>query len=124
MTRQLAGQITEMFRPRISDFPKLPVTALFWWAKGRRPLGPPKYREKASNLDSTAGPASALSHKCQDVRKRGLSLSRPDPCSVDFGRETPKFRFEFCRGFFGGFFAPMFSKEKGPKKSTKNPPQN
>ena len=26
----------------MSDFPKLSVTALFWWAKGRRPLGPPK----------------------------------------------------------------------------------
>ena len=25
-----------------SDFLKLSVTALFWWAKGRRPLGPPK----------------------------------------------------------------------------------
>ena len=60
------------------------------------------------------------SHPCK-YRKR---FSRPDPCSVDFGRETPKFRFEFCRGFFGGFFPPIFSKKKGPKKSTKNPPQN
>ena len=45
MTRQLPGQITEMFRPRnfrFSDFPKLSVTALFWWGKGRRLLGPPK----------------------------------------------------------------------------------
>ena len=48
--------------------------------------------------------------------------SRPDPCSVDFGRETPKFRFEFCHGFFGGFFSAVFSKEKGPKKSTKKSP--
>ena len=30
------------FGPRISDFPKLSVTALFWWGKGRRLLGPPK----------------------------------------------------------------------------------
>ena len=30
------------FGPGISDFPKLSVTALFWCAKGRRPLGPPK----------------------------------------------------------------------------------
>ena len=45
-----------------------------------------------------------------------------DPCSVDFCRETPEFRFEFCRGFFGGFFPPIFSKEKGPKKSTKKSP--
>ena len=49
-------------------------------------------------------------------------MSRPDPCSVDFGREAPKFRFEFCRGFFDGFFPPVFSKEKGPKKSTKKSP--
>ena len=27
------------FSPRISDFPKLSVTALFWWAKGSRPSG-------------------------------------------------------------------------------------
>ena len=51
-------------------------------------------------------------------------FSRPDPCSVDFGREAPKFWFEFCRGFLGGFFPPVFSKEKGPTKSTKNPPKN
>ena len=49
-------------------------------------------------------------------------FSRADPCSVDFGCETPKFRFEFCRGFFGGFFLLFFSKEKGPKKSTKKSP--
>ena len=50
-------------------------------------------------------------------------LSRLDPCSVDFGRETPKFRFEFCRGFFG--FAPhIFSEEEGPKKFTKKSLQN
>ena len=29
------------FGPGISDFPRLSVKALFWWAKGRRPLGPP-----------------------------------------------------------------------------------
>ena len=46
-------------------------------------------------------------------------LSRPDPCSVDFGPETPKFWFENRRGFLGGFFPPVFSKEEGPKKSTK-----
>ena len=52
----------------------------------------------------------------------GVDLSRPDSCSVDFGRETPKFRFEICRGFFGGFFPPVLSKEKGPKKSTEKSP--
>ena len=35
-----------------------------------------------------------------------------------FGREAPKFWFEFCCGFLGGFFS-CFSKEKGPPKSTK-----
>ena len=46
-------------------------------------------------------------------------LSRQDPCSVDFGRETPTFRFEFCRGFFGGFFPPIFPR----KKARLNPPK-
>ena len=44
--------------------------------------------------------------------------SRLDPCSVDFGRETPKFRFEFCRGFFGGFFL-LFFQGKRPEKIRK-----
>ena len=44
------------------------------------------------------------------------NLSRPDPCSVDFGRETPKFRFELCRGLFGGFFTPIFFQGKRPEK--------
>ena len=35
-------------------------------------------------------------------------ISRPGPCSVGFGRETPKFRFEFCRGLFGEFFPDIF----------------
>ena len=34
------------------------------------------------------------------------NLSRPDPCSVDLGRETPRFWFEVCRGFLCGFFVP------------------
>ena len=51
------------------------------------------------------------------MRKAGVTKkSRPDPCSVDFDRETPKLRFEFCRGCFGRFFPPIFSKEKAPKK--------
>ena len=38
------------FGPRISDFPKLSVTALFWSAKGRRPLGPPnKWAQKRAS---------------------------------------------------------------------------
>ena len=43
-------------------------------------------------------------------------FSRADPCSVDFGRKTPKFRFEFC-GFFWWIFSSTFSKEKSTKKS-------
>ena len=50
-----------------------------------------------------------------------LGLSKADPCSVDFDSETPKFRFEFCRGFFGGFSPLTFSKEKAPKKHPKIP---
>ena len=54
-----------------------------------------------------------------------IGLARADPCSVDFGRETPKLGFEFCCGFFGGFFPPVsFSKENGPKKPPQNSPQN
>ena len=56
-----------------------------------------------------------------------LPGTRPEFLKVEslqcgFGRETPKFRFEFWRGFFGGFFPPIFSKEEGPKKSTKKSP--
>ena len=51
-------------------------------------------------------------------------LSRPDPCSVDFGPETPKFRFENCRGFLGGFFPPFFPRKKARKNPPKNPPKN
>ena len=35
---------------------------------------------------------------------------------MDFGRETPKFRFEFCRGFSRGFFPPIFFQGKRPEK--------
>ena len=51
------------------------------------------------------------------IRKHTSNVSRADPCSVDFGRETPKFRFEFCCGFLGGFFpSDFFTKERPPKK--------
>ena len=49
-------------------------------------------------------------------------MSRPDLCGVDFGRETPKFWFELCRGFLGGFFPPFFSRKKARKKSTRKSP--
>ena len=35
-------------------------------------------------------------------------FSRWDPCSTDFGCEAPTFWFEFCRGFWGGFFLLFF----------------
>ena len=41
---------------------------------------------------------------------------------MDFRRESPKFWFEFCCGFWGGFFLSVFRKEDGPKKSTKKSP--
>ena len=47
-------------------------------------------------------------------------LSKTDPCSVQFGCETPKFCFEFAVDF-GIFFAP---RKKGPKQLQKTPPQN
>ena len=43
---------------------------------------------------------------------KSAKLSRPDSCSVDVGREAPKFWFEFCCGFWVDFF----SKEKGRQK--------
>ena len=36
--------------------------------------------------------------------------------------KLPNSDLNFGRGFFGGFFPPIFSKEKGPKKSTKKCP--
>ena len=41
--------------------------------------------------------------------------SRANPCSVDFGHETPKFWFEFCCGFGGGFSS-CFIQGKRPKQ--------
>ena len=46
--------------------------------------------------------------------------SRPDPCSVDFRRKTPKFRFEFCCGFLVDFFLIFFPR----KMARTNPPKN
>ena len=37
--------------------------------------------------------------------------------------KLPNSDFEFCRGFWGGFFPPVFSKEKGRKNPPNNPPQ-
>ena len=51
----------------------------------------------------------------RDTRK-STPLQRPDPCSVDFGSETLKFRFEFC--FWVDFLLQSF-----PKKPEKNPPK-
>ena len=47
--------------------------------------------------------------------------SRPDPGSVDFGRESPKFRFEFCCGFLVDFFLLFFQRTIGGKIHQKNP---
>ena len=35
--------------------------------------------------------------------------------------KLPNSDLNFARGFLGGFFPPVFSKEKGPVKSTKSP---
>ena len=47
-------------------------------------------------------------------------ISRADPCSVEFHRETAKFCLEFCCGVLGGFFSWPCSKEKAPKKLHQN----
>ena len=49
-------------------------------------------------------------------------FSLPDPCSVDFCRETLEFRFEFCRGFFGGFFPSIFFQGERPEKIHRKSP--
>ena len=43
---------------------------------------------------------------------------------MDFGPETPKFWFENCSGFWGGFFAPVFPRKKARKNPPKIPRQN
>ena len=57
-------------------------------------------------------------------------LSRPDPCSVVSGRETPKFWFQFCCVFWGWIFSSCFffqgkrpqniHRKKSPAKFTWN----
>ena len=88
---------------------------LFWTSRASRPASFVKHSSSLKVLGSSS--AFIFYFAIADVPSP-LS-SRPDPCSVDFGPETPKFRFENCRGFLCGFFPPVFSKEKGPKKSTK-----
>ena len=46
-------------------------------------------------------------------------LSRADSSSVDFGREAPKFWFEFGHRILDGFSFWFFPRKKAPKKSTK-----
>ena len=51
---------------------------------------------------------------CLDDTDEIQGMSRPDPCSVDFGRETPKFRF--LPWILGRFFPPVSPNEQGPDK--------
>ena len=63
-----------------------------------------------------------MCRKGPNLEKNGLAwnLKRPDPCSVDFGRETPKFWFEFCCGFLDGFFLLFFPRQR-QKNNRKSP---
>ena len=61
---------------------------------------------------------------CPEAIRLGGCFSRPDPCSVDFGRETPKFRFEFCRGFLGIFSSCFFQGKRPEKIHQKIPRKN
>ena len=118
-----ASRTSPLFGPRTP--PIKPKRKIHYVLKGSCP----------KSLSDGYRPTSHIAAKRSETRVRRTSCStpesmprnhysRPDPFSVDFGRETPKFRFEFCRGFLGGFFPPVFSKEKGPKNPPKNPPQN
>ena len=58
--------------------------------------------------------------------KKGANVCPKQPSDVqilavwNFGRKTPKFWFEFCREFLGGFFPPVVFPRK---KARKNPPK-
>ena len=52
-----------------------------------------------------------------------LDFSRPDPCSVDFGRETPKLCFEFAVDFVDFFLVFLQGKRPNPKSTKKNMPR-
>ena len=70
--------------------------------------------------------ATDRSQICHFVRKstgEGKS-SRRGPCSVNFGREAPKFRFEFPVDFLVDFSLLLFPTKKARKNPQKNPPQN
>ena len=98
--------------------------------KGQGILHPTKFTPKVAGI-----PLSPISHLwiflffspifCLSKQQK---WSMPDPCSVDFGREAPKLRFEFCRGFLGGlefcrgFLPPILSKEKARKIHSKKSP--
>ena len=51
-------------------------------------------------------------------------MSRLDPCSVDFGREAPKVRFEYCCEFWGGCFEGKVSRRIHQKLPPQNSPGN
>ena len=51
-------------------------------------------------------------------------LSRPDPCSVDFGRKTPKFWLNFAVDFLVEFFLLFFPWKKVPKNPRQTSPGN
>ena len=53
-------------------------------------------------ISGAQGPPQFLKKRSENAGANEVSF-RWVSCSVDFGREAPKFRFEFCRGFFGGF---------------------
>ena len=99
VTRQLTGQnLTEMCQPRnfrISDFPKLSVTALSWWAKGRRPLGPPKpcrdqFGPSWSRTWHNKVYLLLLCHQDACIKKMLTSQNPPKPQKIQFHSKVTK----------------------------------
>ena len=80
---------------------------------------PRKSDSKTSKKNKTKNPKKKRKKKKTCPNK----FSRPDSCSVDFGRKAPKLGFEFCCGFSGGFFLLFVPRKKVQKKPPKNPPQ-
>ena len=72
-----------------------------------------------------AAPRKNVARSRATVTAQEEREKRLGPCSVDFGRETPKFWFENLRWIFGWIFSSCFfpRKKARKKKSTaKNPP--
>ena len=75
------------FGPWISDFLKPSVMALFWWAKGRRLLGPPNAKNSQRKLRSDPQTRSLTLLNALNSEDRGLKV-RFSLATIAFDRES------------------------------------